>query len=43
MNSTLRWVKFEALMIAILPVYGITAPKFHSFRQKTISKLESSL
>ena len=42
MNTTLRWVKFEALMIAILPVNGISAPKFHSFEQKPVSKLEIS-
>lgn len=42
MNTTLRWVKFEALMIAILPVYGISASKFHSFRQETVSESENS-
>jgi hypothetical protein len=41
MNTSLRWAKLEALMIAILPVYGITAPKFHSFKEKPISELEN--
>jgi hypothetical protein len=42
MNTTLRWVKFEAVMTAILPVNGISAPKINSFEQYHISKLENS-
>ncbi len=34
MNSTLRWVKFEAIMIAFLDVKAISASKFHSFLNK---------
>jgi hypothetical protein len=42
MNAALRWIKFEAIMIAILPVNGISAPKFNSFQYNPISKLEIS-
>ncbi len=42
MNAALRWIKFEAIMIAILPVKGIRAPKFNSFQYNPISELEIS-
>ncbi len=43
MNTTLRWIRFEAIMIAILPTQGISAPIFNSFQDNPISSLEHSL
>ncbi len=37
MYATLKWIRFEAIMTAILPVNGISASKFHSFKQSPIS------
>jgi hypothetical protein len=42
MNATLRWIRFEAIMIAILPSNGISAPIFNSFEDNPISSLERS-
>ncbi len=42
MVTTLKWIKFEAIMTAISPIKGISASKFHSFRQNPISWLEIS-
>jgi hypothetical protein len=42
MNTTLRWIKFEAIMIAILPVKGISALKLNSFEDNPISRLDIS-
>jgi hypothetical protein len=42
MNTTLRWIRFEAIMIALLPINGISASKFHSFKKNHIGKLENS-
>lgn len=42
MNATLKWVKFEALMIALLPIKGISAPFFNSFNQNRISVRDNS-
>ncbi len=42
MNATLRWTKFEAIMIAILSVNGISASKINSFKMNHISDLENS-
>lgn len=40
MNASLRWIKFEAIMIAILSDNGISAPKINSFEDEPISELE---
>lgn len=37
MYTILKWIRFEAIMTAILPVNGISASKFHSFKQNPIS------
>jgi hypothetical protein len=42
MNTTLRWIRFEAIMIAILPTNGISASIFNSFQDNPISSLEHS-
>jgi len=42
MNTTLRWIRFEAIMIAILPNNGISASKINRFDQNHIRKLEHS-
>ena len=42
MNATLRWIRFEAIMIATLSTEGIGAPIFNSFRDNPISSLERS-
>ncbi len=42
MNTTLRWIRFEAIMIAILPNNGISAPIFNSFQYNPIGSLEHS-
>ncbi len=42
MNTTLRWIAFEAIMNAILPINGISASKFNSFQKNHISKLDIS-
>lgn len=42
MNTTLRWIKFEAIMIAILPTNGISASKINSFDKYHIRNLEHS-
>ncbi|MDF2941739.1 MAG: hypothetical protein K0S01_597 [Herbinix sp.] len=42
MNTTLRWIKFEAIMIALLSLKGISASKYHSFNKNHISWLEYS-
>jgi len=41
MNKTLRWIKFESIMTAVIRVNGISASKFN--RNKShISILENS-
>jgi len=42
MNTTLRWIRFEAIMIALLPTQGISASKFNSIQNNHISKMERS-
>ena len=42
MNTTLRWIRFEAIMIAILPTNGISASKINSVHRNHIRKLENS-
>lgn len=42
MNTTLRWIKFEAIMIAILSLKGISALKFNNFDNNHIRRLEKS-
>lgn len=42
MNTTLRWIKFESIMNAILLINRISASKFNSFNKNHISKLEFS-
>jgi hypothetical protein len=42
MNATLRWVKFEAIMIALFQVKGISASKINSFKENHMSNLEIS-
>ncbi len=42
MNTTLRWIRFEAIMIAILSNNGIGASKINSFDKNHIRKLVNS-
>lgn len=42
MNTTLRWVKFEAVMNAIFANKGIGASKINSFKIDHIRELEKS-
>lgn len=42
MSESLRWTKFETIMIAILPVNGISASKFNRFQKNHLSFLENS-
>ncbi len=42
MNNTLRWIKFESVMMANFAINGITAPKFNSFKSNRISLLDIS-
>lgn len=42
MNESLRWVKFEAIMIALFSVKGISASKFNSFDKVHIGELVNS-
>lgn len=42
MYETLRWAKFEAIMIALFQVNGISASKFNSFKLSHIREPENS-
>ncbi len=42
MNTTLRWIKFESIMIAILSINGISASKINRFDKIHIRRLENS-